>query len=219
MVKIGLIKYPINKEFFESKKEEYWYFLGLVSSDGYISDDVVEIRLNKKDGQILTKLRDLICPGKPIYDKKATHSKQLSIHSKDVCAHLKLQLGMKSNKKHIEIVYPSVPDKMLKHYIRGLIDGDGCIDTTKAYRENKAYIGPRLRILGNRQFLVDMLDDIRKHIPNKTKSVNKKGSEGVWYVTYNFSIAKNILEWCYIENNICIFRKYNKFKEVCEMKI
>jgi intein/homing endonuclease len=216
---MGVAKYPINKKFFEDKNEEYWYFLGLVSSDGYISDDRIEIGLNNKDEHILVKLRNIICPEKPLYEKKSTHSVKFTIHSKEVASYIKSQLGMVSNKKHLEINYPLIPSEMLRHYIRGLIDGDGCIDTTKAYRGDKIYIGPRLRILGNRQFLVDMLEDIRKQVNNNTKSVNKKGREGVWYITYNFNVARDILEWCYNNNKICLYRKYNKFKEVCEMKI
>ena len=47
---MGTPKYKINKKFFTNKNEEYWYFLGLISSDGYISDEKVELCLNEKDG-------------------------------------------------------------------------------------------------------------------------------------------------------------------------
>ena len=40
---MGTPKYKINKKFFTNKNEEYWYFLGLISSDGYISDEKVEL--------------------------------------------------------------------------------------------------------------------------------------------------------------------------------
>ena len=44
-----------------------------------------------------------------------------------------------------------------------------------------------------------------KEIRRKLKSLSrfsKKGAENVWYITYNFSTAKNILTWCYEDNNI-----------------
>ena len=214
MIQISKRKYDINYEFFNGDTEEYWYFLGLVSADGYVSDNIIELCLNKKDEYILIKLRDIICPQKPIYDKPSTRSKKFTIHSKKLSQQIKEILSMKTNKKSKEIKFPQVPDNMLKHYIRGLIDGDGCIDTTKAYRDDKVYIGPRLRILGNREYLITMLDEIRKQVPNNTKAVNKKGAENVWYITYNFSTAKDVLHWCYDNNNICINRKYNKFIEV-----
>ena len=72
---MGQPKYQINYDFFNEDSEQYWYFLGLISSDGYISDNTIELCLNKKDEHILIKLRDLICPNKSIYDKPSTRSK------------------------------------------------------------------------------------------------------------------------------------------------
>lgn len=219
MFTIGSPKYPINFEFFKTDTEEYWYFLGLISSDGYISDNNIELCLNKKDEHILIKLRDIICPNKPLYYKKATHSVKFVICNKVLCKELKEKLNMTTNKKHTKIRFPKVPKEYLKDYIRGLIDGDGCIDTTKSYNKNKVYIVPRLRILSNREFLLEMLKEIKKNINNNTNAVNKKGAENVWYVTFNFETAKEILKWCYLNCNICLNRKYKKFEEVCEIKI
>ena len=219
MIKIGVAKYPINFEFFNKDSEEYWYFLGLVSSDGYVSDTTIELCLNKKDEHILIKLRDIICPNKPLYQKKNTHAVKFVICSKKLCKEIKEILHMTTNKKHSEIQFPDIPPKYLKDYIRGVIDGDGCIDTTKSYRGEKVYVGPRLRILSNRNFLLAMLEKIREQVDNNTKTVNKKGKENVWCVTFNFKIAKAILEWCYKDCTICLYRKYKKFEEVCNMKI
>lgn len=215
---MGVAKYQINKDFFNINSEEYWYFIGLVASDGYVSDTTVEICLNKKDEHILIKLRDIICPEKPIYDKKSTHSKKFTIHSKEISSKIKDVLSMDSNKKHVEIKLPNIPKEHLKHFVRGLIDGDGCIDTTKAYKGDSVYVGARLRILGNREFLLDLLDAIREQVPNNTKAISKKGKENVWYITFNFSVAQSVLEWCYEGNQICLFRKYNKYKEVSDIK-
>ena len=211
---MGTPKYKINKKFFTNKNEEYWYFLGLISSDGYISDEKVELCLDEKDEHILVTLRDLISPDKPIYDKPSTNAKKFVINSKEVAKMLKNELGMITNKKSLEITFPNVPNNMLRHYVRGLIDGDGCIDTTKGYRGEKVYIGPRLRILGNKAFLLDMLKAIKVQVPNNTKAVSKKGNENVWYITYNFSTARNILNWCYENSHIYLLRKYNKYNEV-----
>lgn len=210
---MGKPKYDINYDFFNDS-EEYWYYLGLISSDGYVSDSTVELCLNKKDEHILIQLRDLICPEKPIYDKKSTRSKKFTIHSKKIAFHVKNILGMKTNKKSSEIIFPQIPKDMLRHYVRGVIDGNGCIDTTKAYKNTNVYIGPRLRILGRREYLADMLEAIREQVPNQVKAISKKGAENVWYISYNFSSAKNILSWCYDNNNICLKRKYKKYKEV-----
>ena len=68
MIEIGIAKYPINFEFFNKDSEEYWYFLGLVSSDGYVSDSNIEICLNKKDAT-----QHLFVLYKLLYDTNHNH--------------------------------------------------------------------------------------------------------------------------------------------------
>ena len=125
---------------------------------------------------------------------------------------IKELFSMTTNKKAFEITLPEIPPQFFKDFVRGCIDGDGCIDTTKGYRGEKAYIGPRLRILGNLKFLNQLNETIKQFVPHKTNAISKKGSYNVWCVTYNFSTAKKILDWCYQNNNICLFRKYNNYK-------
>jgi hypothetical protein len=211
---MGIPVYTINRDFFLVDSEEYWYFLGFVASDGYISDDKIEIGINKKDISILQCFKDIIQPEKPLYHKPTTNSVKMTTHSRYIAQNLKEILGMVSNLKSKEITFPNIPSCTLRHFIRGIIDGDGCIDTTKGYRGNKIYVGPRLRILGRKEFLVDMIEAIREQVPNKTYCVSKKGTENVWYVTYNFKIANNILEWCYFNNSISLARKKERFLEV-----
>lgn len=215
---MGVAKYKINDSFFEQDSSELWYYLGFIASDGYVCDEKIELCLNKKDEHILFRLRDKICPDKPIYDKPSTHSKKFTIHSKRIACNIKSLFGMETNKKSSEIILPDIPCKYARDFVRGLIDGDGCIDTTKAYKNDKVYVGARLRILGSREFLTELIKLINKFVPNNTKCIQKKGSEGVWYITYNFSTAIKILEWCYYEGSMCLLRKYNKFKEVSNMK-
>lgn len=86
---------------------------------------------------------------------------------------------MNSNNKCIELRFPNIPKQYLKDFIRGYVDGDGTIGTTKGYQGDKTYIGPCLRILGNKEFLKQMLEEIRPIIPNKTYAIQKKSSEKI----------------------------------------
>lgn len=218
---MGVPIYKINIDFFKNS-EEYWYFTGFVASDGYISDEKVELCLNKKDEEILKRFRNMISPEKPIYDKPNTRSKKFTIHSKKIAKHYKELFGMTTNNKHKEMVFPNVPDEYLKDFIRGVFDGDGCIDTTIAYKKfdnyTKKYYGPRTRILGNYKFLNTMIERIRRHIPNKVKKVQKKGKENVWYVSYTFKCSESLMNWLYKNATIYLKRKYKKYKEVIEGK-
>lgn len=206
--------YNYNWSFFDNDSEELYYFLGFVASDGYITDNEIEIELNEKDIKILEKFRDLICPSKPIYKKTATNSVSLKISGRHHMRRFKDFFNMTSNKKHEEMKFPNVPDEYIKDFIRGYIDGDGCIDTTKGYKGDKVYIGPRLRILGNETFLRNLNEETKKIFNHKTNCISRKGKENVFYITYNFSTAKNILNWIYDGSKIFLERKYNKYMSV-----
>lgn len=67
---MGIAKYKINSDFFYTDSEYFYYFLGFIASDGYVSDDRIELALNKKDKHILETFQLLIQPEKPLYEKK-----------------------------------------------------------------------------------------------------------------------------------------------------
>ena len=117
-------------------------------------------------------------------------------------------------------VFPpkNIPEKFIKDFIRGVIDGDGCIDTTKAYRKDKVYVGARLRILGRESFLRELNEISKKFVQHNTNSVLQKGKEDVFCVTYNFSTATELLNWVYKDNLISLDRKNKKYLEVINLK-
>lgn len=212
---MGVHKYKYNWDFFEIDSEMLYYFLGFVAADGYISEDSIEIALNKKDEELLIKFRDAIVPDKPVNDKKVSNAKVLKLGMKSKIKDFKKFYGMTTSKKHDEIVFPNIKDEYVKHFIRGYIDGDGTIDTTKGYRDDKVYIGPRLRILGNESFLKILNAKTKEVYFHRTNAITKKGKENVYYISYNFSTAKNILDWLYKDATIYLERKYNKYLEIC----
>lgn len=178
--------------------------------------------MNNKDEHILKTLRDIICPDKPLYNKQSTHSVKLTICSKnDLCPKIKNVLNMKTNSKHNEIRFPNcIPQQYIKDFIRGVIDGDGCIDTTISHHSNgNTSVIPRLRILGNYEFLIQLNEYTKRFIKHNTNKVSKKGAENVWTLDYNSKTANDILNWCYKDSAIRLNRKYKKFEEVCNIKI
>ena len=172
---MGTHRYKYNWDFFNIDSEELYYFLGFIAADGYISNNDIEIGLSIKDKVILEKFRDLIVPHKPIYFKEKSNSYNLKISCKSLISKFKNFFQMVSNKKHNEMVFPDIPKEYLKDFIRGYVDGDGTIDTTKGYRGNKVYIGLRLRIFGILSFLRQLNEYKKKKYHNKKNDINKKG--------------------------------------------
>lgn len=210
-------KYPYNKRFLKIQDENYWYIAGLLASDGYISDEAIELTLNQKDLHILEQIRDIVCPTKPIYHKPKYNAYTLKLNNYIWAKHFKNLFSMTSNRKHDELNLPDIPKIYLKDFVRGYIDGDGSIGNAKAKQiidgEMVFYYGTRLRILGNEKFLTQLIEKIRGHVPNKTFAVCKKGKENVYVVTYNFSIADKILKWIYSEEpELYLKRKFETFQ-------
>lgn len=211
---MGKHLYNYNWDFFEKDSEELYYFLGFIAADGYISDNEIELTLNEKDIKILEKLRDLIVPDKPLIYRKNTKSYMLKISCKKRIPEFKKFYSMTTNNKHKEIKFPLIKKQYIKHFIRGYIDGDGSIGTAKAYRDDKIYIGIRLRILGNLNFLKELNNQTKNFVKHKTNSIRKKGTENVYEITYNFSTANALLEWLYKDSNIYLERKYIKAEKI-----
>lgn len=210
MIKIGTYKYQYNWNFFEQESEELFYFLGFVAADGYLSDNEIEIGVNEKDVSLLERFRDLIVPGKKLYHKVKTNSYTLKISCRSKMQDFKAFYSMQTNNKCYEVKFPGIPDQYVKDFIRGYVDGDGCIDTAKAYRGDKVYIGPRLRILGNYTFLSELNAATKKFCEHKVNAVSKKGKENIYYLNYNFKTARALLTWLYDGCTICLDRKKDR---------
>lgn len=207
------MQYEYNFDILDKDSSDKYYFLGFLASDGYVTDDRISIGISEKDVDLLKEFQKRICPDKPIYYKKRTNSVKFEISNPEKAKYVKKIFSMKSNKKHEEIKFPSVPDKYLKDFIRGVIDGDGTIGIAKAYKKNKIYVGARLRILGNEQFLKVLNEKTKKLYFHKTNAINKKGSENVYVVTYNFKTARELLKIIYYDGCLCLKRKFNRSRD------
>ena len=217
-------KYNVNDSYFEKIDTEHKaYWLGFIYADGFINttEDVIGISLSKKDINHLEKFKDDVEFTGPIHNYKGkgfieTDYVRIVIRSKQMKQNL-ISLGVYENKTDI-LKFPTlsqVSKELIYHFIRGYIDGDGSISKAKGKQivngEKRIYLGIRLRILGNYDFLKEMIELIRKEIPNKTYSIIKRKNENVYEVTYNFSVAEKILHWLYDDSNIYLKRKKDKF--------
>jgi dUTP pyrophosphatase len=126
---MGVIKYNYNRKLFKNiDTEEKAYILGFIAADGSLSPSTVSIFVNKKDVDIIEKIKNYICPFFPIKPKDDLMG--ISINSKeivkDICNHLKILPKKKSG----IISFPNINNNLKIHFIRGVFDGDGHIRTT-----------------------------------------------------------------------------------------
>lgn len=122
--------YSVNENFFKNiDTEEKAYFLGLLLADGCVfyckKYLVTSLALKRQDSYVIERLRDLISPERPIYLKKNDMS-SLEIHNKSLSQDL-MSWGCVPRKTCNGFKYPNIPKHLNNHFIRGYLDGDGCV--------------------------------------------------------------------------------------------
>lgn len=137
----------VNDDYFsEINSEEKAYFLGLLFSDGCVfhrpnCESIITISLQKRDSYILHEMKKHFDYQGNIRFKKRqqpTHKDQetLTICSNKISNDL-IKLGCVTNKSLI-LQFPvnKIPDHLMRHFIRGLFDGDGSIASQKKELKN-----------------------------------------------------------------------------------
>lgn len=111
------------------------YILGLLFADGcnYVDHNAIHLHLQEEDVDILTKIRDEIHYQGPLrfnprHEKNNNHKNvwELVINDKHMSEAL-VEKGMVQAKSLIVTFPTCVPNNLLRHFVRGYFDGDGCL--------------------------------------------------------------------------------------------
>lgn len=141
--------------------EEKAYILGFLYADGYNSDKQVIIVQLEQDVDILEKInRALNADNQIIRDVQKVNNKikcRLCYSSVEMCTDL-ANLGCFRNKS-LTCTFPTFLDKsLIRHFIRGYFDGDGCVwvgkRKTMIVKDKTRASGFRERIVQNVKFTI-----------------------------------------------------------------
>lgn len=123
-------KYTFDYRCFENlTTEAQAYWLGFIMADGCVFNNSLRIELHRRDRSHLEKFKSFI-----------QFSGEIKDSHKDCClielthpflVQDLLQYGIIPNKSKFGKFPQNIPEHLLKHYIRGLIDGDGWITKHK----------------------------------------------------------------------------------------
>lgn len=197
-------KYFFDQNFFqEIDTPEKAYYLGLMFSDGCISNGFSTITLHKDDKSTLVRFKnalkhtgDLIL----IKDKYYKFSFCSTKTSNDLKNHGCVE------RKSLILKFPTpkqVPDNLIRHFIRGYFDGDGSF----YYGKSGAYVD----IAGTESFCKSLSEIIKLELNMNSgirpiKNIFRIRIHGTRQVI-------KFLNWLYFENkNIYMERKFIKYK-------
>ena len=212
----GVKKYNLDDTFFDIiDTEEKAYWLGFFLADASISnrENKISIALSIRDYDHLHRLKkslNMTHPIKEFISSNGYKSCIISFHSKNVKEKL-ISYNVISNKKEYgKHPYPLLNNDLVKHYIRGFFDGDGCVsETIRKENENKRYAieiaSCKEMLFFIKNFLANNnieLSDIKKHM-----SIYKIRTSN------NLEIIK-FFNLIYKDANIYLPRKYERLENI-----
>lgn len=123
-------KYLISKfDVIDTEEKAYW--IGFLAADASISNNQLSLRLAEKDKDHLLKFKKYIGIDYKISKIKAKLNNKIFVGYEYRISSIKfIKSLIKHNliaKKSCNLIVPkTIPKNLIRHYIRGIIDGDGC---------------------------------------------------------------------------------------------
>jgi hypothetical protein len=225
--KLGLKKYPYTCDyhyFDEIDTEEKAYWLGFLTADGWINKNdksnagVTGVELQYGDINHLKKFNKSIGGNYQITDRWRTCSlskdKDKKYHMCNIRIFSLTMYDALVNKgftkdKSYDFHIPNLRKDLIKHYIRGYFDGDGCLCFT-----NQSF---NINFTTASKMLID-------DVANILKSENFNICESSYISDFSTTMYRldiysqqdkiNFLDWIYKDCNMYLDRKYKKYLKV-----
>lgn len=196
--------------------EEKAYWLGFCFSDGYISLPVRKTGKHEYNFEITLAIID--CDHLIKFNKFMNHNKVNVKISETRCRfsisnrHFWTVLNNYGciPQKSLKLKFPDIKifkDKgLLRHFIRGYIDGDGCLYFNK---------NPSLSCVsvnGTQDFLINLQNNLNIEKRNMVRFVN--GPDTISLVSFGGKTGKMVLEYLYSNCEFYLERKFNKYQQI-----
>lgn len=215
-------KHEIDFNFFKKIDTEFKaYFLGLIFADGNLSRNCIDLSMVHTDRQILEDISEIIYGKVVISERK---SKKITVEGKTymnkkqcrflvTCKSIASDLkkhGLLENKTFI-IRLPKLKKCLIKHFIRGYMDGDGCI-----FVDKNGYSTHRVTIISNEYFCNDIKSCVEKLL-NISSYVKSKKNNIYEFAIYGKNQIITFLDWIYKNCTIKLNRKFDKYQQLINM--
>ena len=170
------------------------YWAGFLLADGCVQEYTIRLALSEKDSEHVESFRNFIKCSAPLRYYHPTSSVYLTVSSKTMATEL-ARWGVIPNKTYVGTIPDTIPDELLPHYIRGLIDGDGGIYIRP---QSIAGISWKIGLSNNRQVVSRVKDIIRNGVGCDAKTYDT--DRGTGHIGATLSInrkpdVRKTLEW------------------------
>lgn len=202
-------KYNLNVNYFKTIDSEIKaYYLGFGMADFGMRKDCYsfEFRLKKDDKYIIEKLAEELNYTADLYHYKDSirEGYTLIISSKEICRDL-IYHGIVPNKSGKEVLPNTVPKELIRHFIRGFIDGDGCIESSM---KRLSICSMSYNILLSIKLFLEKELNIKEYDIKPT--LKESGNIIYYYKVYGNAFMK-VLDYLYKDSTIYLIRKYDNY--------
>lgn len=192
----------VDIDFFKNiDSEEKAYFLGLMFSDGSVSKNQFYLKL--KDEDVILKFKKALKSEHNIMHRLRPESFTLEVSRQEMCNDL-ISLGCIPNKTRT-LRFPNIKPELLNHFIRGYMDGDGCIRVGMTSGKDCFDIAS-----ASYNFILDLKLVLEPHI--KHIGIDKETKCDVWHLRCGGKQVKPLLNWIYKDSTVYMQRKYFKYQ-------
>lgn len=215
------LKLPVDHNYFETiDSEEKAYWLGYFICDGCVHKNICTIRLCGKDVHHLKRFKNALKAehkiGEGIYGEHSFG--QLQIKSEKLVYDLS-KYGVIPRKTGKEIL-PLLNQDLMRHLIRGIVDGDGCLTYKKSYNNTKRLDFDLNICSASLQFLKDIKKYINDIFGERFGYLETKKKPPHYNPYYSLHFSGNqkfmmLCEWLYTDSNIHLERKKIRY-DLCK---
>lgn len=204
-------KYQLNEKYFDKiDSQEKAYILGFLYADGYNNEDTgfVKIEIHNDDVEVLNFIKKQI-ESTAVLNQYSYNVKRLNLNSKYLSICL-AKLGC-HQAKTFTLRFPTenqVPKELLRHFIRGYFDGDGCVSF---YTNRKTVM---VNFAGNEQFITQLSNVLKTELGIENIYCKKHSTKSIWYCClYGKKSIKIFKEYMYADSTFSLERKLKKFQD------
>lgn len=204
----GYHKYSFNEHYFDKvDTQDKAYWLGWLFSDGYNNEADYDTRLQLQEGDksVLENFKKSLNYTGPI---RFTKNRQwLIILTSKHFSRTLASLGCVQAKSLI-LKFPNITPRLIRHFIRGYFEGDGCISGRRETGNFKMTIISTKEFCDVLNFHLSKIVGIKNLEKHPNNDITKR---------YNVSGRRQILKiykFLYKGSNLALLRKKNKMEEL-----
>ena len=212
----------INLKIFKVITPNIAYLLGFLAGDGNISKeyDAVRIELQARDKEILIKIKKLLKINNPlrIRHKEKSTTIILNFYQKGLRQSLARYEILPNKSKIIKFPHNNLPNKLYRHYLRGLFDADGCISISKKRRQCNINVVSASKSLSDSLHKILLDNNIQNTLSIQKKKPFNTPLYKIAMLTNSVNFQK-IYKYLYKDsNNLFLKRKKKKFDIIAKRK-